>query len=321
MKQINTSNLIYNDTPEVRLFSSEQFNWCLDKETGISCCWGKEAKQTPQYDPCGPQQLVWKITQFKLEEYINAFNFLTNIKEKTDNLIEDVKDINSKNLICMSTYGSIIFIIENLENINLEEFKIFIEYIKQFNIDPKIQLEYTNQLVNISEKILSLFNNIILSIHNPYKLEELLKYINKIIKEKNISLKVNVNKINKSDSYRLLKELDKNINVILYFVQPYLSTRSYLEFQTKCLNKEMTNVCISQCSKRHYSKDVIGSLLIELPCGFCRYSLYLENLNIYVCEKNKKLVGNLKDFNNIHDFWYSQNILNIRKSLIDSNKC
>ena len=88
MENIDTKNLIYNDTPQVRLFSSETYNWCLDKSTGISCCWGKTAKETPQYDPLGPQEIVWKIKNFDLQKYIEYFKAYHKSNKKFVNKLE-----------------------------------------------------------------------------------------------------------------------------------------------------------------------------------------------------------------------------------------
>ena len=129
MDIINTNNLTYNDTNEIRLFASEKFNWYLQKKTGVSCTWGESIKETPQYDPIGPQEILWKITNnFNLQQFIQKFNFIANIKKKENDIIKDI-DINQNvfenkdTYICMSTLTNIIFIIDTLDHINIQNFR------------------------------------------------------------------------------------------------------------------------------------------------------------------------------------------------------
>ena len=325
MENIDTKNLIYNDTPQVRLFSSETYNWCLDKSTGISCCWGKTAKETPQYDPLGPQEIVWKIKNFDIQKYIEYFDFITNIKIKENNIIKDINKhtLDTTNKICLSPFGNLILVIDtDTTNFNIDELKEFLNYIKFFNIEPKIELVYSLDIIENMKKYISIISNIIITTKCNFDYNNIEKCIN-IAKDNNIniSFKINVNKNTKVDVNTLINKIDKQISVIFYFSEPYLSTRTYLDIQSKCMQKQLTNICIAQCSKRHYSKDVIGSIIIELACSYCKYSIYIEDNEVYDCEKKKIKIGKLEEFNTIHDFWYASSVVNKRKSLIDKNKC
>jgi parvulin-like peptidyl-prolyl isomerase len=118
-----------------------------------------------------------------------------------------------------------------------------------------------------------------------------------------------------------LENVKEDICCIIYNEFPYLSTRKYLNFQSRCLSLNKQNICLGQCSKKYYSKDVIGSLILEFPCSYCKYSIYIENNKVYNCEFMKNAVGNIEDFKTLDLMWNDLKILDIRKQLIDNNRC
>ena len=327
--KIDIKNITYNDTDEIRLSASENFNWYLQKKTGVSCTWGKNIKETPEYDPIGPQQIIWKIINFNLYEFIKKFNFLANIHKKVDNNILAIQSQNQdilkeKNLyICMSTLSNIIFIIDDFKNINLKDFKIFCQYIRFFNININIQynlnnyqnLQIYNQIYNLSCKLILNINS---KIFDGIKLYQL---IEKLKDKFTISVKLHINENSNIQISKFIDKIDKNISCILYNESPYLTVRKYLNLQSKILSKELTNFCLSQCAKTHYSKKIIGSIILQLPCSACRYTLYLEDFNIYDCQINKNIVGNLNDFKTLDILWNTEKIFKLRQKLISKNKC
>lgn len=327
MDILNIKNITYNDNQQIRLFASENFNWYLQKGTGVSCTWGKDIKQTPMYDPLGPQQLLWKITSFSLNKYIKIFNYLANIRKKqNDNilLISDQNYIEQKsNYICMSTLSNIIFIFDTLDQINLEQFKLFCDYISFFNINIKIQYNIStyditqiyNQLYNFSCRLIL---NVSANIFNGKRLVGLMQELRK---QFDISIKLHINETSNIQISKFIDTIDKDISCTLYIQKPYLSVRKYLNLQSKILAKQLTNICLNQCGKKYYSKSVIGSIIMELPCSACRYTLYLENQNIFDCEINKHNIGNINQFTTLDKLWNAKQIVALRTKLIDENKC
>lgn len=321
MDIIQINKLQYNDTPQARIFSSENFNWCLDKEMGIAATWGKQIKETPNYDPLGPQQIVWKIdTNFNLLDYIKYFNFLANIRYKKDNQIlpvENTEDslINQRNYICMSTLSNVVFIIDDITD-NLEK---FIEYIRNYNISIKIQFNINKNIDK--DKLFKLSPFIILDIKSDFNSAKVIEIINNYKKDFNINVKLHINENSNIQLLKFIENVDSEICCIIYNEFPYLSTRKYLNFQARCLSLNKQNICLGQCSKKYYSKDVIGSLILEFPCSYCKYSIYIENNKVYNCEFMKNTVGNIDDFKTLDLMWNDLKILDIRKQLIDNNRC
>lgn len=328
MNIINTQKLTYNDNDEIRLFASEQFNWYLQKNTGVSCSWGTDIKETPQYDPIGPQEILWKITSFNLKDYLIKFNFLANIKKKKDDNILSIdleQNIleNQNSYICMSTLSNIIFILDSLDNIDMQKFKLFCDYIRYFNININIQYNLTNyQIGEVYDKIYQISCRLILNIQsNIFNASNLLKLIDMLKDKFNISLKLHINNDSNIQISKLIEKIDSNISCMLYNQFPYLSTRKFLNMQSKILSKKLLNVCLTQCSKKHYSNSIIGSIILQLPCSACRYTLYLEDFNIFDCEINKNKIGNLSDFDTLDKVWNAEKIIQLRSKLIDTNKC
>ena len=320
MEIIDTKNIQYNDTPQLRLFASQNFNWCLDKEAGITATWGKTPKQTPQYDPISPQEIVWKIQNFKLKKFIEYFNFLANIRLRKDNTILPVENINdclenSNNYICMSTLSNIIFILDSIPR----EFNKFINYIRSFNITINIQIEISSN-INLN-KIYQLTPSIILSVKPDFIANDIINKINQLQDKFLLNIKLHINENSNIQLLKFIQNIKQEICCIIYNEFPYLSTRKYLNFQSRCISFNKQNICLAQCSKKYYSKDVIGSLILELPCSFCKYSIYLEDNKVYNCEVMKKEIGLLENYKTLDLLWNDLGILDIRKQLIDNNKC
>lgn len=54
-KKKEDKQLVFVNNPNYRVVSSKDFNFVLDKETGVSICWGKDENDSPEYDPMTPQ--------------------------------------------------------------------------------------------------------------------------------------------------------------------------------------------------------------------------------------------------------------------------
>ena len=76
MKEIKLKNIIFTDDENQRMVMGDTFNFALDKESGISACWGETINDSPEYDPISPQELIFKIDEiFDLNKFIlSAFN-------------------------------------------------------------------------------------------------------------------------------------------------------------------------------------------------------------------------------------------------------
>lgn len=321
MEIIQVKNIEFVDNKDVRYISSSMFNWCLDKGLSIAATWGKTEKETPLYDPIGPQELVWKITdKFDLYKFIEYFNFLANVRQRKDDQVLPVTDItdclsNYNNYVAMSTLSNIIFILDEIPNKFLE----FVNYIRSFNVSIKTQINCNTSIYQ--DDLLKISPFVILNVNPDFKTHELIKYLDTFKDNFNINIKLHVNADSNIQLSKFIQEISDDVYCTIYCDFPYLSTRKFLNFQSACLTNNKTNIALAQCSKKYYSKDVIGSLIIENTCSFCRYSLYLENDNVYVCESMKVLVGHISDFKYLSDLWNNLNVINVRKQIIDNNKC
>lgn len=331
----DTNQLIFNDTNEIRGFASDNFNWILDKESCIACCWGKTAKENPEFDPIGPEEIVWKITDFNLNTYTNYFNFITNIHIKENE--EQVLPIENRafsfchknidKLICMSTFSNIVFNIEySYLNTVLTDFKKFVKYIENFNIIPKFIIEYNDDInlenyINILNKI---SKNVIININAEFfsynKLLENLKNLKN--NEYNMNLKIHINNNNYGQVHNLVENIEADIPVTLNFdCIPAVSVEKYLKIQQFAKEKNLTNIFITQCSKHIFNKSVIGSILLEIECPAARFAVYIENNKIYPCEYTKSESITFEDCKTIHDFWLNPFFSRIRNNLIDTRVC
>ena len=168
--------------------------------------------------------------------------------------------------------------------------------------------------IKIGYEILNIESNIFMA-------QQTLNLINNLTNKFNISIKLYINKNSNIQMCKFIDKIDNNISCMIYNQKPYLSTRKFLNMQSKILAKKLTNICLTQCCKRHYSKSVIGSIIIQLPCSACRYTLYLEDFNIFDCEINKNLIGNLSQYTTLDKVWNHNKIVDLRTKLIDENKC
>ena len=64
------NELKYLDNQYIRSFSSNTYNFILDKETNVSVYWGCDQNDDPLYDPIGPQEITIKVTKDTTEQDI-----------------------------------------------------------------------------------------------------------------------------------------------------------------------------------------------------------------------------------------------------------
>ena len=79
MKEIKLKNIIFTDDENQRMVMGDTFNFALDKESGISACWGETINDSPEYDPISPQELIFKIDEtFDLNKFLDELYRITN---------------------------------------------------------------------------------------------------------------------------------------------------------------------------------------------------------------------------------------------------
>ena len=109
---------VFTDNEIQRSLLSKNFNFVLDKETGVSLCWGKDINDSPEYDPAFPQEISFKIDKsFNLNQMLKDFNFLANVKIRqindSDNtkeflpITDELEALTNENLVCLSTLGKV----------------------------------------------------------------------------------------------------------------------------------------------------------------------------------------------------------------------
>ena len=328
MQIIQTGNIQFTDSDQYRSLTSQSFNWCLYKKLKIACNWGKTQKQSPMYDPCSPQQIIWHFTEFDLNQAIKDFNFLANIRKKLDTdqivSIPTKQDClaNAKSYVCFSTFSNAVFIIDQTFNKYKDDFKKFVDYVSEFGIQPKIQIKYSNQDLADYEAIAT--KNVIVDVAvDCFNVDKLMKLIDDLKRDQcNINVKLHITKSCCGRMIKFLTQCDPKLSIILYFQPQFISARKYTEIQSMCLTRGMTNTFISQCAKHHFSTSVIGSILLQVPCSACRFTVCLKNREVLACQRSSKSVGPIQGFKTIHDFWMSSEIVNkIRSNLIDFDQC
>ena len=77
--------LIFNEDAQRRSFMSADFNFLLDKESGVSMSWGKTTKDNPEYDPLSPEKFIIRFTnETKYDNVQKALNILCNLRNKDE---------------------------------------------------------------------------------------------------------------------------------------------------------------------------------------------------------------------------------------------
>ena len=310
--------------------SGDSFNFALDKETGVSACWGKDVNESPKYDPISPQEIIFKIgNTFNLQEYLEDFNFLGNIKIKIDKTefksIDNVLEaLTLDNLTCLSTLASVVMIFENNLNVlNLDDVLSFIKYINKFKLSVIIQINTSEELTYSDIIKLKLLGNYIqLKTDNTFKCDIFIKNLN-ALKEQNlvVSSKVFINKNTYNEVLKMIEFLDTNTSMKIYCNSPYISTSKYLAIQEKFLEANLINIRLATCSYNKFNAKNLNIKMVPADCDACCFSIYVENRTIYPCEYNKTCSIKIADCKSLHSFWYDTNFVKVRESIADNNYC
>lgn len=320
---------IFIDNAEQRMLSSANFNFALDKSSGISACWGKDINDSPEYDPYSPEEISLVIDEnFELEKYLKIFNFFANVHKKiSDTEFEVIDDILSvlteTNLIALSTLGNVNIILNTFENIKINDILTFTNYIKnKFSIPVLIQLNMDKEIsYDELNKLKMLGNSIQLKTSNKFNFNTFSKNIN-LLKDNQFSISTKI--IVTDDTYREIFEnvdkFDNEIPVKLYFIAPYISVKKYKNIQTKFLEASK-NVYISTCAFDKFNSKKNNIYVNPCDCDATRFSLYIEDDKVYPCEFNKSVGINVFDPNSLFKLWNAPEINIIRKYIIKNNHC
>lgn len=329
MKEIQTTNLLYTDDENQRLLMSEEFNFALDKNTGVSVCWGKTIEDTPVYDPVSPQELVFKINnEFSLKTYLKQFNFLGNIKikkSKTEfkNIENEIEALTLDNLTCLSTLANVVLIFDSLKNFDINELLKFTRYIRKFKVQLVIQINADHELTYEEAVQLKLLGTSVqLKTSEKFSAENFINNLN-ILESNNIlvSSKISVTKKNYDQVLNVIPLLPKDVSIKLYFVEPFITTIKYKTIQQKFIDENLLNVKITTYLSEHFNKRKNNILLTPIDCDGACFSVYIEDGLIYPDEYLKVIGIPIDECKCIHDFWYHHNFKNIREKIANHNLC
>lgn len=331
MKKINTNNLMYADDNDKRIIQSDEFNFALDKETGISVCWGKDINDSPEYDPVSPQEIIFKLEQnFNLEQHIKNFNFIANVKKRiSETEFEHITDHlavrAANNLVALSTIASVVLILDNdLSLYNLDDILSFTRYINKFKVSVIVQIN-TSKKITFDElsKIKLIGTSIQIKTDDDFNGDIFLKNIQLLADNGcNLSSKIMINKNTFDEVYNIIDKLPKEISMKIYFNNPYITSGKYIQIQNKFIENQLENVRISTCVHNKFNKRKPNMVMVPVDCDATRFSIYVENDMIYPCEYAKNTSGiNIPACKSIHDFWFDKNINKIRKYIIENNFC
>lgn len=328
MKKIQTNNIIFTDDQYQRVLMGEEFNFALDKISNVSACWGKTINDTPEYDPVSPQELIFKISNFSLEKYLNNFNFLANIKIKKsktefENIENPIEALTLENLTCLSTLASVVLIFDNLKDFNMNNMLKFSKYIRKFKVQLIIQINAEYELSYEELMQLKLLGTSIqIKTDENFNAEIFLTNLNNLIASNIlVSSKISVTKNSFNEIMKVIPKLPKNTSMKLFFIKPYITINQYKKIQQEFINANLLNVRIATCSNSYFNKRSKNIILIPMDCDSTRFSIYIEDDSIYPCEYLKKFKISLNKCKNIHDFWYNKNIIKLREKIAEFNYC
>jgi hypothetical protein len=330
MKEIKLKNIIFTDDENQRMVMGDTFNFALDKESGISACWGETINDSPEYDPISPQELIFKIDEiFDLNKFLSNFNFLANIKiKKNKTEFENITDVLAAtalpNLTCLSTLASVVLIFDNnLNELKIDDVLTVTKYIRNFKIPVIIQINTDTEL-SYAEiiKLKLLGTSIQIKTTDNFNAKDYLKNL-KSLKENDIkvSSKVNINKNSYDEVIKIIDKLDKDTSMKIYFTLPYITTKKYVEIQKKFIDAKLDNVRIATCAHNKFNKRAANIYLTPMDCDASRFSVYIENDTIYPCEYAKVDGIKISDCKSIHDFWFGKSVSKIRNYIVENNFC
>ena len=331
------NKVLFTDNELSRSLLSDSFNFVLDKESGVSLCWGKNINESPEYDPTFPQQIAFKIdSTFNLNKMLQTFNFLANIKIKQENkdaednkesfvsITDEIEALTNENTVCLSTLGCVYLIFDNsIKNINIDNVLKFINYIKKFKVAFHIQMNIDTEF-SMTEyfKIKLLSTKLMLRTEctNSQALLNNLKQLEN--QDITVGLELIVTKNNINTIFDLAEKLtNKNISITFYFVEPYISTSEYVKVQKTFVEKEFTAIQLATCNHNRFNKRKPNIHINVIDCDASRFSIYVENNEIYPCQFKTTNSISLNKCKSISDFWQSKTLNKFRKYIIENNFC
>lgn len=305
MKEFELKTLIFNDGDKFRSFQSEDFNFILDKKTGLSICYGETPEQTPTYDPLSPEIIdIYIDKNFKFDKELKNINVIFNINTEKNN-----------ELITISTISTVNLIIDSIYDENISDIIKFHEYLNNFNIFTSLVVQYNEDFELRDVTRLKLFNipNVIFKV-NDFK-------SNKLLDQTNLFL-------------------SKNINVSFDF---YISKNNYEEFISLINSGFPGNTFSNIIFKDKTSKNIKNKIIevIDKKGNFTicntkndnnekiKYdsiSLYQDGLfKCYLSFKDRKIYYSsdfingfpFKKIKTLNSYWHSKEFEDWRNSLID----
>ena len=322
------SDIKFFDNQYVRSFSSNIYNFILDKETNVSVYWGHDENDDPLYDLIGPQELTIKVTKDTTEQDIfNKFNLLANIQEEKEQnkvyasvLDKDVEYCyNNVNLKCISTFNTLIFDCDTDTDFNI--FNKVMTYIKRFNINVMLQFKdaITRQIV---EKLKFICPNI-----NLVFSETTLDSYKMLTKNKfRVDVKIHVNANNYSFLIENLKALKKDVRGKMFIDEPFVNKLQLQELENRIKNLKLIGIYLAACNlyKFNDSQDKPFKHVLEIVnCDSCCYSLYINGNDICPCQnKINTILTTISNQKNKDQIWdKDQGIKKYRQLIVDKTYC
>lgn len=316
----------YLNNQYIRAINSPDFNFALDKETGVSICWGRTENEEPIYDPISPQELIFEINdKTSIYDIINNFNIITDVRYKKNEQLIAIPEIKIENydnfckdptVITASTINSIIFNIKNSKNISdtLNKILMIQQYLKKFNVIIFIQINssITNDNINQLKFITS---NIIVNINQSDNYKDLKN------NNFNTHIKTYINQHNFYDILNKLKGLNKETLGIIYIMEKINVTKlRELQGRIKNLNLNLNLHCCNLYKYKQEKQNFEFNLPI-LNCDATTYSLYIKDNKIYSCEFNDKPFAKFTKTSTKDKLWYNKNLCQFREKIIKDTYC
>lgn len=327
------SNMVFTNNEHSKMLLSNNFNFALDKDTGVSACWGKTVNDSPEYDPISPQELIFKISnKFDLTKYLEQFIFLGNIKEqKSETEFVNVENVltvlTTENLVSLSTLASVVLIFDDtLNNIEFNDILTFIKFVNKFSVSIIIQLNTTEKISDdLLTKIKLLGKSVQIKTDDTFNCDNFIYNINLLQKNDFIlSSKLLINKNSLAEILILTKKLNKlnkDTAIKLHFNKPFVTAKQYRDIQTCFINAKFDNARIATCFNNHFNKKNPNMLMLPMDCDASRFSIYIEEDTVYPCEFNQSCSYCFDKLNTIRDFWHEKKFTKFRKYVIENNFC
>lgn len=291
---IDIGNLLYKEDEHMRTFLNETFNFAYDKDTFTSMSWGKTKDEDINFNPLGPEMIVFNIGQ----DYV--FN-------------ESFKNLISLNTGDDSSFASVLtnvrLMSKNFDFLYSNEVKKLVEWLEK----RSIFVEYC-----VSSSYVKKFKNIIkmksFGIKNARIIANSIDFLNETIKrlvENNINSTLEIHLKDDIGFEDFIKSFSQAINADIIFTDSLKkeSIEKICSLLKNTLSIRIKNDTLKKVGTKYENASMSEYSMTMFDCVFD-----FENDSIPLGREKNPI--RLSECNSIDDYWYSTSFKKTREKIL-----